>query len=485
MRVAAPAAVILAVFPELTRASGTPLSDSAGLALMVAAAAGAAAAARARRAAWAVLGGIAAGLGVLTRPEQALAVVPFALAPFVTLPRAAAARRAALYVLAVALLVGPYVIGLRQASGVWALSLKPQYNLTKIAIYREPIPYVEKRLRWAKVHEEFRPGGGEWRPRAIAQAADPRAHLASPRLPRQWLTNLVEGFRRAAPEMGALAVLGAVGLCLPARATGLERWIACAALLPFLPGPAFYSPFGRYLLPLVPGLAWGAGALVDAGLRLLSGRPAVARGAAVAFCAAAALLAATVTPGSVREGRFGGTRTELELLVMEGKAGEARAIVDELLRREPRNYRYLIALAEVLESDGDPSGADAALDRALAAGAPETTRAALHVKRGEIARADSLLRDIRPRFEDDLDYWDLVGEVAFRSSRWTEAIAAFDRSEAAGGDRARLAYNRAMCLARLGRLDDALVQLRVAGSSRDPVVRKQAMDLRAVIERGR
>jgi hypothetical protein len=478
MRVAAPAAVILALFPELTLASGRPLSDSVGLALLVAAAAGAVAAARARRARWAVLGGIAGGIGIL-------AVLPFAMAPFLTRPRAAAARRAALYLLPVLLIVTPYVIGLREASGVWALSLKPQYNLTKIAIYREPIPYLEKRARWAKVHEEFRPDGGEWRPEAIARAADPRAYLTSPGLPRQWLVNLVGGFGRASPEMWGLTVLGVIGLCLPAGAAGLERWIAVAALLPFLPGPAFYSPFGRYLLPLVPGLAWGAGLLLDFVLRRTAARPAARRGVAAAFCVAALAPAVAVTPQSVRAGRFETGRVELEFLVMEGKAAEAKQIVDELLRREPGNYRYLTALAEVLESDGDAAGADAALERALAAGAPETTRAALHVKRGQIARADSLLRGIRPRFEESLDYWDLVGEVAFRASRWADAIAAFDRSEAAGGDRPKLAYNRAMCLARLGRLDDALAQLRVAEGSREPVVRKQAMELRTAIERSR
>lgn len=485
MRVAAPAAVILAVFPELTRASTRPLSDSVGLALLVGAAVGAVAAARARRARFAVLGGIAGGLGVLARPEQILAVLPFALAPFLTLPRAAAWRRAALFLLPVALLVGPYVVGLRQASGVWALSLKPQYNLTKIAIYREPIPYLEKRARWAKAHEAFRPGDGEWKPEAIARAADPRAYLTSPGLPKQWLTNLVEGFRRASPEMGALAVLGAIGLLLPAGALGPERWIACAALLPFLPGPAFYSPFGRYLLPLVPGFAWGAGALLDRLLRGFAGRPTALRGGAVGFAAIAVALAATVTPQSVRAGRFETARVELEFLVMEGKADEAKSNVEELLRREPRNYRYLVALAEILESAGDAAGADAALERALAAGAPPTTRAALLVNRGQLAPADSLLRRIRSAFEHDLDYWDLAGEIAFRSGRWAEAIAAFDRSEAAGGDRQKLAYNRAMCLARLGRLDEALTQARTAEASRDPLVRKQAMELRSVLERSR
>ncbi|HMB68702.1 MAG TPA: glycosyltransferase family 39 protein, partial [bacterium] len=309
MRIAAPAAVILAVFPELTLAAGRPLSDAAGIALLVAAAAGAVAAARTGRPRWAVLGGVAAGLGVLTRPEQLLAVVPFALAPFAAMPRAAAARRAALYLLPVALLVGPYVIGLKQASGVWALSLKPQYNLTKIGIYREPIPYLEKRARWSVAHEEFRPGGGDWRPEAIAQAADPRAYLTSPGLPRQWLTNFLEGFRRATPEMTVLALLGAIGLCLPARGLAVERWIALAALLPFAPGPAFYSPFGRYLLPLVPGFAWGAAALLDFALRGLPAKRNAARAAAAAFCAVSVALAATVSPRSARDGRFDAMRT--------------------------------------------------------------------------------------------------------------------------------------------------------------------------------
>ncbi|MGQ0723484.1 MAG: tetratricopeptide repeat protein [Candidatus Eiseniibacteriota bacterium] len=477
------AALVLACEPETIRAAIRPLSESVAMFLVVATAVSSVWSARGGGVRAAIIAGAAGGLAVLARPETVLAVGPLGLLAVVA-AGSRRARHAAAFALPALALVGPYVVALHSASGVWGLSLKPQINEAKIAVYREAVPYLERRARWNDLMAELQDENGEWDPRAVAAAADPAGSRPSPDFARQWMTNLREGFLRANPAFTAFVALGLLGLAASARRARLETMAAAITLLPFVTVPAFATPTGRFFLPLVPAVCWGVGALV---VELLArARAPLVRRALVAGVAACALLAAArVTPREIEDGRLDGRKLELDLLLLEGRTAEALRIVDELLARDPAEPRHWVSRSEVLEAASDSPGAEQALDRAIAAGAPETKRAALWIKRGRLAEADALLRRLRPGMEDDLEYWDLAGEAAFRSGRWEDAIVAFDRAEAAGGSPAKLSFNRAMCHARLGRIAAAESELAEAAKSRDPVVMRQVAEFRDVLRRGR
>jgi tetratricopeptide (TPR) repeat protein len=476
------AAVVLAFQPETIRGAVRPLSESVAMHLVVAAAVASVWAVRGGGVRAAAAAGAAGGLAVLARPETALAVGPLGVLAVIAGRRRWPLRTALAFGLPLTLIVAPYVLGLHSVSGVWGLSLKPQLNEAKIAVYREALPYLERRARWnesmARLHDEH----GEWDPRAVAAAADPAASRRSPEFVRQWLTNLREGFLRADRAFTAFVALGLAGLAAAVRRGRLEAVAAMITLLPFATVPAFATPTGRFFLPLVPAVSWGVGALA---VELLARAPLVRRFLVAAIAVGALLVAARVTPREIEEGRLDGRKLELDLLLLEGRTGEALRIVDELLAREPHEPRHFVSKSEVLEAAGDSTAAEQAIDRAIAAGASETKRAALWIKRGRLAEADELLRRLRPGMEGDLEYWDLAGEAAFRSGRWEDAIVAFDGAEAAGGDPAKLSFNRAMCHARLGRIAAAQAELDQAAKTRDPVVLRQVAEFREVLRRSR
>jgi tetratricopeptide (TPR) repeat protein len=480
--IAPAAAVALAAQPEAIRAAVRPLSESAALTLTVAAAVASVWAVRGGGIRAAALAGAAGGFAVLTRPESALAVLPLGV-----LAVAGARRRlraAFAFTAPALLLVAPYVTALHGASGVWGLSLKPQLNVAKIEVYREAAPYLERRARWNELMATLQNESGEWNPRAVAASADPAAYRRSPAFARQWAVNLREGFLRTDPAFTAFVVVGLLGLAAGFRRERLPTVAAALTLLPFATVPAFATPTGRFFLPLVPAACWGVGALT---VELLArARAARSRRAWAAALAGAALFAAArVTPAEIEQGRFDARKLELDVLLLEGRTGEALRIVDELLAREPADPRHHVTRSEVLEAAGDFAGAELAIERAVAAGAPETKRAALWIQRGRFAEAEALLRRIRPGMEDDLEYWDLAAEAAFRSGRWDDAIVAFDAAESAGGDGAKLAFNRAMCHARLGRIAAAEAELVKAAKSRDPVVLRQVAEFREALRRSR
>ena len=78
--------------------------------------------------------------------------------------------------------------------------------------------------------------------------------------------------------------------------------------------------------------------------------------------------------------------------------------------------------------------------------------------------AERLLEPLRAAPPDDFTYWVLAANLAFAAARWEESADAFRRAEQLGGPGQEIALNRAMALARAGRTEEAILELRRAAS---------------------
>lgn len=154
-----------------------------------------------------------------------------------------------------------------------------------------------------------------------------------------------------------------------------------------------------------------------------------------------------------------------------GRTAEAYAALralqdDALLEDADRRNAYLLE-ADLRQKDGDRSGEEAAYARGLAAFADDKAllyaRALMWERRDDIARAEADFRRILVVAPDDVDALNALGyTLADRTDRYREALQLIDRARLAAPGNAAIIDSYGWVLFRLGRLREALEQLRQA-----------------------
>jgi hypothetical protein len=361
---AAVAAVILAFFPDLVRASCRPLTESVATSLLVATSSCAGIAAVRTSTFLAAIAGALGGLGVLTRPELLFAAVPTGIV--LGLPHlGGSARRILAYELSLLMIVAPYVVGVHKVSGVWSLSLKPHLTIIHSEVYRHEDTYVNKRMRWAEARKGLLSEDGSWDLRKLAQSVKPRTYFTPARIWGNWSANVVEGFSRLDKASALILAVGVLGLLLCLRGISREVAIATCSLLPVLAVPLFGAPMGRYFLVAVPGLAWNTGAVVARLLDLVRGRREMqAATVAVLFCGMEVFTATEV----LREDTNPDAQLllEINLLWREGRREEAETLARGWAAHRPHDGRYQEILGNFAIEKMEWESAIAAFERAEA-----------------------------------------------------------------------------------------------------------------------
>jgi tetratricopeptide (TPR) repeat protein len=149
---------------------------------------------------------------------------------------------------------------------------------------------------------------------------------------------------------------------------------------------------------------------------------------------------------------------------LDGKSGEAQALLDDVLQRDPENPRLLQMLAGLQVEAEDWAGAREICRRIVALD-PETASAwrTLGVASlrlgdtGEALRSFGRAVEIEP---DDAATWTTLATLHTEQGDVSEAIAAYDRVLAIDPGRAAAVSERALLLARAGRPREAVDALR-------------------------
>ncbi len=480
------AALALAFSPEVVLASTRPLSDSVALALLLLSfwlllrhAAGVAAhskkpAARgARRRGHAALGlagaGLVAGLAALSRPESLIAVP---ILPFLSHGRRPS-RAHAVFLVSAAAAVLPYVIGLRRESGVWGLSLKPAMNLLKLEVYERSPHYYRARAAWAETMKSVSDANGELIPRKLAEAAAPFMSFDPGLVLERWFGHLRVGLQQTRVEKIVLAVLGIAGLVLPGP---LRPRLAFAVLsLPFAGVPLFVNPIGRFVLPALPGHAWGLGRL----LQFLAKRVAALhpRAAAAAIATGTLLVAGRGIGYSHHEAGESTQKArlvEIEAAINEEELERAERLLGHFLRKTPKSPTGLLLRGRIEDVRGDDAAAEATYREAIAEGASPLAYAEFLMLHERLAEADSVMQRPGAKIPDDVDSWTVCAHIAFRLGRFDDALQAFTAAERIEGPTAESQFNIAIVLDRLGRLAESRACLERVAASGNPALADQA-----------
>lgn len=146
------------------------------------------------------------------------------------------------------------------------------------------------------------------------------------------------------------------------------------------------------------------------------------------------------------------------------RALQSDASVDDDARREAYLYE-----AELRKTDQQAEGELDAYARGLSAypddGALLYARALMWERRDDIARAEADLRRILVAEPDNVEALNALGyTLADRTTRYAEALALIDRARVAAPDNAAIVDSYGWVLYRLGRIPEALVELRRAFS---------------------
>jgi len=442
------AATVVAFHPEAVLASARPLSESFALALVVATVVLAAQALPAGRARLAAAAGIVAGLAALTRPESLAAS---ALLPALGLRGGRAPRRAVLaYVGLLVLTVAPYVIALHSASGIWALTLKPHWNLLKYDAYDSATDrYGDMREAWARAIDELRGDSGEPDPRRIAAAADPGSFLRSGDALHHWIGHARKSAERTPPLVLALGAFALAGLALPGsrRSAGL----AAISAVPFLAVPVFVHPVGRFALPLLPAMAWGLGRWADLAIGF---RPRIAIPAVTVLVVATAAGGAGSSWKHAGEAAWHERRTDAEAALAESRLREAERLLEPVLRDRRADPEVLALWARLRLAQGRPAEAEDAYRRAVERGGSPASLARLLAEQGRASEADAALAGYDAD-DGDFVHWATVANVKLLLRDYPAALAAVEKAERAGGPAGELAFTKGLAFARSGRPREA------------------------------
>lgn len=470
---------LLAMSPELALAGSRPLSDALGPALLVVAAYLLVRDRPARRKPRAspslynvMVAGFAGGLAALTRPESLLAVP---ILPFVVhglRPR----RDHFAFLVAAGLVLSPYVLGLHQASGVWGLSLKPAMNLYKSAVYERAGAYYQGRAAWGAAVKAMSDDDGEFDPRKLVAAAAPYSNRAASTTLAEWGGHLKMAIRQTRTETSLLAVLGAIGLLLPGEVRGRVLFVTLS--LPFLAVPLFVNPLGRFLLPALPGHAWGLARVLSVAPRLLRRGPARVQagllGAGLLLIAGRGIHRADT---EARETTFHARLVEIEAAISSKEIDNAERLLGFARRRRPRDPAALQLQGKIHDARGRLDEAEKSFREAMENGATPLGFAEFLLRNGRTEEAETVLSAVADSPPEGGDFWKLYGHVAFRLGKYDRALVGLQKAEDISGRSAQSDYNVGLVLYSLGRVAEAKERLTRAARSGDPAVNAVALEV--------
>lgn len=362
------AALVLACQPDLLLYGVRPYSESTSLLFVMASAVCLEVALRHPGFATRITAGLLGGLGVLTRPENLLAAV--ALAAFALVRGPTGRRAAAVFMVGVSLVVLPYVVGLRVASGVWSLTLKPYIAVNEV--YRSAPDYVEGRVFWDTYWEQLHDDQGRLEPRALVESLSLRSRMKVSQPIRDWRQHVAVAAHGSSWGYKALWALGLLGLLWPSRfARG--RVTAVLASLPLLVVLFVHPPTDRFFIPALPALAWGTGLLAEHVVRTLAVRRKwTLTVAAVLVVPAIGLWAWTSALAGVEGIHWTGRWREIQVRATRGKWDAAETITRQGMEIDPNDPRFVNVWGYLRESQGDLAGAREAYLRAVDMGGDPT-----------------------------------------------------------------------------------------------------------------
>ncbi len=144
----------------------------------------------------------------------------------------------------------------------------------------------------------------------------------------------------------------------------------------------------------------------------------------------------------------------------QGELAGAKALYEQVLRAQPRNFDALHLLGVIAASTGDPGAAVALIGRALEL---EPASAIAHNNRGaalhQLGQWDAALACFERALRLEADYAEPLynrGNVFKDTRRWDAAVASYDEAIARRGNYAEAYCNRGICLAEMQRWEPAL-----------------------------
>jgi len=169
-------------------------------------------------------------------------------------------------------------------------------------------------------------------------------------------------------------------------------------------------------------------------------------------------------------------------------AAAAAGALGEEVERWRGHPAVLLPLGRQLEATGQPAEAFAVyLDAAAGEFAERSLRLAftLAMQQAEVdpdswyPRAEQAVTALVAAEPDAADAWSWRGQLLVRREQWAEALAAFDRVRANGGDEFTVSYWRGQAAAGLGRWSDALADFDRALAAAETVDRPRVQGRRA------
>lgn len=469
-RLAGVVCAITAFYPEAIRASAQPLAGASALFAYLAALFVLEAGHRCGRR---YLGVVAGGLGALATLTRSELVVGVALLGVIGwFGRGRSRQVALLYAVTVALAILPWVLALHGASGAWALSLKPHFNVLRGRVYAGETGWIDQRTRWDDYVKGFNDEHGDFSPRLLASAVSPSEHVLSARIPSIYADHVRNAIGRTPPIAAVLWIVGLAGLLLVPGDQRRDRFLLLCSGTPLVLVPLFFPPTVRYTYTSIVPLAYGAGTLLLRGDRFVTSRRWRLRGLMPSLIAAFAV-AGTVS--ALRQTRGAHWRSgEFELELARGNLVAAGRLVDIGLHFDTEDSHVLEALGRLEEKRGQLTAAIDAYEQAAESGGDPIHLAALLVRVGRYDRADALLATEREQLPNTAEYWAVEGNLAFHREDWDAAARFFQRARAAGAPADLMNLNAGMALLRGGRRAESETLLRQAARSKDASIRGEA-----------
>jgi predicted Zn-dependent protease len=243
--------------------------------------------------------------------------------------------------------------------------------------------------------------------------------------------------------------------------------------LPFLAVPVFLTPSGRFLLPLLPGVAWGIGSLAERISERVLARPAVIAGSLAAV--GLAVLGTMSTREQASSLVWNATIREVETALTEADLARAERLLLRSSDRDAETPEFQSLLGRLHEAKDDAAAAEEAYRKAVRLGGSPVQLADFLARQGRFSEANACLQSLRAAPPEETAYWLLEGNLAFVAKRWDAAETALRKAEELGGPTQALAFNRALALVGAGRLAEARRQFDRAAAGPDSALAARAM----------
>jgi len=145
------------------------------------------------------------------------------------------------------------------------------------------------------------------------------------------------------------------------------------------------------------------------------------------------------------------------------RGDEAVAILRRLLEQDPGHAQAWRTLGDQLVAAGDNAAAEDAYEKHLRLSSrhPELIDAATHLRRGELARAESITRDVLKKDPLDVVAIRMLADIGIKVGKFDDSINLLERCLELAPDFHLARQHYALALSRRQRLDEALAQMDV------------------------